>query len=154
MEDYKSILVPIDLSEASRMAFEKALSFAKLVKGRVTIVHVAEPVILTYTGYTGGIEVTNAINVIENENISGVRKYLEKLQAEARDFGVDCHVRIEKGNVQSTLVEISGDYDLIIMGTQGRGMVSSILLGSVAEYVSRHAACPVMLVRKKGKPRA
>ena len=37
--------------------------------------------------------------------------------------------------------------DLIAMGTHGRGGLSRLVLGSVAEYVVRHAPCPVVTVR-------
>lgn len=37
--------------------------------------------------------------------------------------------------------------DLIVMGTHGRTGLRHLLLGSVAEYVLRHASCPVTTVR-------
>ena len=37
--------------------------------------------------------------------------------------------------------------DLIVMGTHGRGGVSHMLLGSIAERVVRRAPCPVLTVR-------
>jgi nucleotide-binding universal stress UspA family protein len=32
------------------------------------------------------------------------------------------------------------------MGTHGRGAIGRLLIGSVAEYVVRHARCPVLTV--------
>jgi nucleotide-binding universal stress UspA family protein len=40
--------------------------------------------------------------------------------------------------------------DLIVMGTHGRGGMSHLLLGSVADKVVRTAPCPVMTVRDEG----
>ena len=37
--------------------------------------------------------------------------------------------------------------DLIVMGTHGRGAVSHLLIGSVAENVVRKAPCPVLTIR-------
>src|SRR5215472_18764432 len=43
------------------------------------------------------------------------------------------------------LIEQS-DIDLIVLGTHGRGLIGTLLLGSVAEQVLRHATCPVLTV--------
>jgi nucleotide-binding universal stress UspA family protein len=42
--------------------------------------------------------------------------------------------------------------DLIVVGSHGRSGVSRFLIGSVSDYVVRHAHCPVMVIR--GKPEA
>jgi len=49
-----------------------------------------------------------------------------------------------------SIVEYAGghDIDLIIMGTHGRGGMSHLLMGSVAEQVVRTAPCPVLTVRQ------
>lgn len=39
--------------------------------------------------------------------------------------------------------------DLIVMGTHGRGGLKHLLFGSVAEYVLRHARCPVLTIRDR-----
>ncbi len=38
--------------------------------------------------------------------------------------------------------------DLIVMGTHGRGGVKRLMLGSVADYLVRHAPCPVVTMRE------
>ena len=40
------------------------------------------------------------------------------------------------------------DCDMIVMGTHGRTGISHALFGSVAEYVLKHAPCPVLTIRK------
>jgi nucleotide-binding universal stress UspA family protein len=40
----------------------------------------------------------------------------------------------------------SEDISLIVMGTQGKGFIKEIFLGSVAHNVSRLATCPVLLI--------
>jgi nucleotide-binding universal stress UspA family protein len=37
--------------------------------------------------------------------------------------------------------------DLIVMGTHGRSGVARFLMGSIAESVLRHAACPVLVIK-------
>ena len=39
-------------------------------------------------------------------------------------------------------------YDLIVIGSRGKGGIGRLLLGSVSEAVARDAPCPVLIVRK------
>jgi nucleotide-binding universal stress UspA family protein len=39
-----------------------------------------------------------------------------------------------------------GDHSLIIMGSQGRGLIAEVFLGSVSHNVVRQAPIPVLLV--------
>ena len=41
----------------------------------------------------------------------------------------------------------ASEIDMIVMGTHGRGGLSHLLLGSVADRVVRTAPCPVMVIR-------
>lgn len=42
--------------------------------------------------------------------------------------------------------------DLVVLGTHGRGGVSRVLLGSVADHLIRHASCPVLLIPDRAPP--
>ena len=52
------------------------------------------------------------------------------------------------GTPAGCIVEYAGahEMDLIVMGTHGRGGMSHLLMGSVAERVVRTASCPVLTV--------
>jgi nucleotide-binding universal stress UspA family protein len=39
------------------------------------------------------------------------------------------------------------DADTIVMGSRGRGGIKRVLLGSVSDYVARHAPCTVVITR-------
>ena len=38
--------------------------------------------------------------------------------------------------------------DVVVLGSHGRGVLKRVVLGSVSEYVLRHAPCPVLVVRQ------
>jgi nucleotide-binding universal stress UspA family protein len=46
----------------------------------------------------------------------------------------------------------SGQYSLIIMGSQGKGFNEALLQGSVACEVARHAAIPVLFIPAARRP--
>jgi nucleotide-binding universal stress UspA family protein len=57
--------------------------------------------------------------------------------------------RIEMGDPAAMIVSVARELgvDLIIVGSHGKGFLSRVLLGSVSEHVTRHAPCPVLVVR-------
>ncbi|WP_411734014.1 universal stress protein [Paeniglutamicibacter sp.] len=46
-----------------------------------------------------------------------------------------------------SLIAISHEARMLVVGTRGRGGLKGMLLGSVSEQCVRHAACPVLVVR-------
>ena len=51
------------------------------------------------------------------------------------------------GMPREVLEEISGQTELLVVGTRGLGAVMGVLLGSVSQHLVAHAACPVVVVR-------
>jgi nucleotide-binding universal stress UspA family protein len=83
----------------------------------------------------------------------GLEPYGEGLQAEHRQatealahLGAD-EVRVELGSPGKALADASAGYDLLVVGGGGRSMLGEALLGSVSQFVTHHAACPVLVVR-------
>jgi nucleotide-binding universal stress UspA family protein len=44
-----------------------------------------------------------------------------------------------------------GHYDLVVLGTRGRGALSAAVLGSVSHYALNHSNVPVLIVRAEGE---
>ncbi len=143
--------MPYDDSELAKLAFEQAISLSKMVDGELTIIHVIE------TNLYGSItpfettEIISALQLIETENKSNLENLIQNLVKVGQEHGAMVNYLIKEGNVADTIIKESSNFDLIIMGTLGQSALESLFLGSVAEKVSRHACCPVMLVRKIGR---
>ncbi|MGQ9795034.1 universal stress protein [Desulfosoma sp.] len=58
--------------------------------------------------------------------------------------------RVEEGVPHVKILEVANEENVsaIILGSHGRSNLSSVLLGSVSEYVIRHAKKPVIVVRR------
>lgn len=54
---------------------------------------------------------------------------------------------LHEGEAGPTLVDLSTGADLLVVGSRGNGNIRELLLGSVGTYCSRHARCPVVIVR-------
>ena len=56
---------------------------------------------------------------------------------------------MEVGSPAETITDFSktNDYDLIVIGSRGLGLLTGVVMGSVSTYVVHHASCPVMVVK-------
>jgi nucleotide-binding universal stress UspA family protein len=59
--------------------------------------------------------------------------------------GLKVTPRVEEGAVGPVLVHVAADADLLVIGSRGLGTVRG-LVGSVSQYVLRHAPCPVVVL--------
>jgi nucleotide-binding universal stress UspA family protein len=77
---------------------------------------------------------------------------VEELAGSARALALTTRTHTSIGDAASEIVAYAADQriDLIVMATTGRTGLAHVLLGSVAEWVVRHATCPVLTVRHDG----
>lgn len=139
------VLVPVDGSKPADEALEFAV--ANYPEATITALNVIDPGDL-YSA--GGIEGT-AINY---EDLMDTHKeHAEKLLEEARETAAEHDVEIETdttvGRISRSIVEYieESDVDHVVMGSHGRTGASRVLLGSVAETVTRRSPVPVTVVR-------
>lgn len=133
-----TILVAIDFSDCSKEALERATALAKVSGGTIEILHVIEP----------GVEDPFGGHIYGSDHQSAVDRMLVRLVGQVEAAGVACTSKILEGGAAA---EITGrartiGADIIVVGTHGRTGLAHVLLGSIAERVVRHAACPVLTV--------
>ena len=116
---FEDILLPVENEHMA--AIDLAIDSAKNINGRITV--------LAAKGKTDPTEL--------------VQKVADRIAAE----GVKVDTKVANGNPVDAIVSLSGNYDLVIMGTHGRKGLKKILNGSIAERVMTNAACPVTIVR-------
>ena len=74
---------------------------------------------------------------------------VERIANELGDAGFKVHAAVEVGDIREKIIDRASDWgaDLIVVGSHGRSGIQRFLLGSVAEFVARHAKCSVEIVR-------
>ncbi len=139
------ILVPVDFSECSLHALDYALAFAEQFEARLVLLHVVEPAASadSYLSVAPVLEDTNQ-NIVE-----AGRERLETLCRRRLGNKVPFEMLVRMGRAHSEIPDTASamGVDLIILATHGRTGLQHVLLGSTAEKVVRHAACPVLTVR-------
>ena len=144
------VMVGVDASQASVEALRRAADEARWRSALLEIVYVFDPP-----------EQVTAFPVPPSKgrdvpvNIEEVRaEATEQLEAWVRETGVDLSdVKVEWSvladrRASRALIERSGDADLVVVGSRGRGGFAGLKLGSVSEQVTRHAKAPVLVVRE------
>jgi nucleotide-binding universal stress UspA family protein len=141
MTRIESILVATDGSPASSAAGDEAIDLAARLSARLIVVNVVSAPELA----TAGAIFPGTVIAAREDAEEIARKVVEQ----ARRAGVDATYLIWEGQPGEAIVSAAEAemIDLIVVGTHGRNIVGRLLLGSVSEYVTRHARVPVLIVR-------
>jgi len=69
----------------------------------------------------------------------------------SREAGVKAETTVRQGDPRSEIVTEARDWgaDLVVLGSHGRTGIKRLVMGSVAEYVVRHAPCSVEVARQR-----
>lgn len=134
----EAILLATDLTGTSSAATEQAIDLAVRLGARLLVVTVVEP------DKPGGTRK----GVGQDQRDTRTRKAQGVVHA-ARAAGADANFLVWEGDAGDGIVAASDaeDVDLVIVGSHGRSAFGRFLLGSVSDYVVRHARCPVLVVR-------
>jgi nucleotide-binding universal stress UspA family protein len=118
------------------------VALAETLGAAVSLIHVIEP-----PSWLSGVALVMLVRG-DSEVIALARKKLATLaKREAKgDVAVTSYVRTGKPFHEITTAARGNGADLIVIATHGYTGVERVLLGSTAEQVVRHAACPVLTV--------
>ncbi|WP_340100346.1 universal stress protein [Salinibaculum salinum] len=138
------ILVPIDESDPSSDAMQFAIEHHP--EATITAIHVVDP-----GEAFAGTSIEGAAS--RQDVLESQERHAEKLLEDVREKGESEGVTIETdtvvGNVSRSIIEYIEEHDIdhVVIGSHGRTGASRILLGSVAESVTRRSPVPVTVVR-------
>ncbi|MGX7092983.1 universal stress protein [Hutsoniella sourekii] len=140
---YKKLLVAIDGSPTSDLAFKRAVELAKEFEAHLEIVHAVEDL----TTASPHDEFRAVLDIYRKKGQSLLADYqgqAEKLACPSFDL----ELLIGDPRFQIVKYAKEQDCDLILVGSTGKGALQKMLIGSVSDYITKHAACDVLIVRQ------
>jgi nucleotide-binding universal stress UspA family protein len=134
----RHVLFPTDFSEISARAADYVEYLATKGLAQVTVLSALD--VPEHEAYPAGYQ-----EIAED----AARQLLEKWKQRLLEAGIPVvNDRFDPGHPLLAILQVleSQDISLIVMGTQGKGFIKELFLGSVAHNVSRLAPCPVLLI--------
>ena len=146
---FKHILLPIDGSELSLMATQKAAEFASETKAAITILFVKPEFPISYYGDgammdpTPPDEFAKLTTSIAHRNLKAAEDICAAAGVTTTSVTATSDVPYE------VIVQTAQDKscDLIFMASHGRRGISGLLLGSETQKVLTHSKVPVLVYR-------
>ncbi len=146
----KRILLPLDPSEASKIAVPYAADLAKKVEGTITLFSMAQTV---YSKNIDSMGVGVGVNwdAVDSATEKYTNDYLQVIENQIKAGGVNVnHIAVLGIDAASEILELEKKIpaDLVVMATRGRSPVARWAFGSVAEKVLREGETPLLVIRQ------
>ncbi len=144
MPQFKRILFPVDLSEASPKVVPYVLSLAEKYGSKIRVLFVAR----LFKYYENIYVPSVSIHSFEHDLMKGAEKRLEEFVQECFPDQSRVKSDVVTGDPAEEIVEYitKEKMDLVVIGTHGRKGLENIVFGSVAEQVVMSSPVPVLSV--------
>jgi nucleotide-binding universal stress UspA family protein len=140
----QKILFATDFSDGSKPALAHAEQLAQATHAELLVLHVREEIpVVAADGYS------YVPPELEAQQRAAVDQLLYEQVAALRERGVTCRGLSVLGSPHLSIANVATQekVDMIVLGTHGRNALTRLMLGSVAERVSRTSSQPVLVVR-------
>lgn len=157
---FTHVVAPLDGSESAERALEYAVDIARKFGARLTLLRAfdgpwraTETLAMSSTGVVNGgiIDASTVDAVVEaaKKQEAEARAYLSALAQRLADSGLDVDALVsEAAPADAILQEAHRQADtVVVMATHGRGGLSKVVFGSVAQAVLAASHAPVLVVR-------
>ena len=143
---YRRLLAAFDGSPQAARALAEAIALSYTHNARLTVVTVAPR---CYPWAYGASQYGATVELVES-SVGLERTYERILETAVSSVPDDISVTslLKRGEPGPVIVDeaSNGSYDLVVMGSRGRGELRSLLLGSVSHHVLRSSPVPVLIV--------
>jgi nucleotide-binding universal stress UspA family protein len=150
---FKKILYPTDFSEVSKKALGNLRGLKNAGTEKVIVLRVIndQRAKTIYQGISlAGKETAFFLKDVYEKLLEEAAREVTPIESELTQAGLTVEVRIEQGVPHSKILEVAEEegVSLIVLGSHGRSNLSGMLLGSVSDYVIRHAKKPVLVIKR------
>jgi nucleotide-binding universal stress UspA family protein len=135
------VLVPMDGSEMATRALEYALEVHP--DAEITVLFVAgEPSPMMGKAVSMALEgdIDEAANEAAEEVFADAREI-------AAEYGIEIGTEVALGSPTGQIIDHAEDHDVVVIGSHGTDLRSTLFMGNVASKVARDAPVPVTVVR-------
>lgn len=140
---FERILLPVDFSSECDVAAHHAAWFATTAGGTVHLVHViVNPLDELYE--TRALPPLQVVDAAETKALQLLRQVAERCLPSSVKYVLHIRHGDPYEKIRAVIDEVKPD--LIVLSTHGRGGITHLLIGSVAEKIVRHAPCPIFVV--------
>ena len=148
----KKIILGTDFSDTSKDASYHAVLLAQAYKAELKALHAFDPSAWNIPSpyYLTSDKSEGIFESLEDETRQRGKEALKKL---GESFDLEVETIFTEGNPGHEIIRVAEELnaDLIVLGTHGYTGWKRFALGSVAEFVVKHAHCAVFIIRPKEK---
>jgi nucleotide-binding universal stress UspA family protein len=143
---FHNILVCVDGSVHAGHALDEAIDLATVANARMTIL----TAIPRPTYWASSPATVPAVEPLSVELERGAKKALEDA-VDRVPQSVPVTKILSRKPIREALLEQlqTGQHDLLVMGSRGRGALASSVLGSVSHFALNHNSVPVLIVHSR-----
>jgi nucleotide-binding universal stress UspA family protein len=140
---FRNILISVDGSPHAEEALRQAIDIAAAGNGRLTILTAVPKTSSWATNPAAAAVVQSLSDDLEHEFTDVARHATGEIPGSIPVTTIITHEPIRTALMHQLE---GGKYDLLVMGSRGRGALTASLLGSVSHYVLNHSKIPVLIV--------
>ena len=137
---YAQVLVPTDGSACSDEAVAHGVAIAKAMGAAIVFLFVMDAL---------GARREGVVNIAEAREALTARggAILNRAEQTAIGAGVPVRAELVEGSPADVIVHRAADFDLVVMGSHGKGILKWLATGSVTQAVLHRVSRPLLVVR-------
>ena len=139
-----NIILPVDFGDSTEDLLKGAIKFAKEIKGKLCLIHVAPADI----GFAIGDMGFQYFPEVEQNEIKQELLSLNNIQQRILAEGVDCEHLLKQGIAGDIILDFAKEKNAgyMVMGSHGRSGIYDVFIGSLTKELTRRATIPVLVI--------